>query len=215
MPNLPYYDNFTDGNGFKRTKLVVDMFSCAPNGVEIWKTNTDGSVTGITITSPTLTTPVVSGTLYLGGTTSLFPAIRRSGNAAEFIAGDASAYAPITASAYNLGSPGTAPIANNVLPTLTGFGTSPTIVGNGSISFIINVGTGGVATSGTITFNGAVANGWMVMCNNLTAAAAHNGQQTRVISNTTSAVTIENQSSAGAATAWAAGSLIHCLAVPC
>jgi hypothetical protein len=53
-------------------------------------------------------------------------------------------------------------------PGISGFGTSPSIVSSaGTAAFQVNVGTGGVATSGTITFP-AVATGWVCICQDVT-----------------------------------------------
>jgi len=49
--------------------------------------------------------------------------------------------------------------SGNVPTVVSGFGTTPSITGNSSISFRVNVGTGGTATAGVIGFPLA-ANGW-------------------------------------------------------
>jgi len=49
--------------------------------------------------------------------------------------------------------------SGNTPTVVSGFGTTPTITGNSSVSFRLNVGTGGTATAGVIGFSLA-ANGW-------------------------------------------------------
>lgn len=52
-------------------------------------------------------------------------------------------------------------VSSNAPTISSGFGTSPSIVNsNGSLAFEINVGTGGVATSGVLAMNSTAANGW-------------------------------------------------------
>lgn len=96
-------------------------------------------------------------------------------------------------------------------PTISsGFGTSPSVTGsNGASTFRINVGTGGVATTGTISMNETVATGWNCTVNDLTAAAAHVAYNTRQTASTTNTVVVENQTtSSGAAVAWAASDIL-------
>lgn len=101
---------------------------------------------------------------------------------------------------------------NATAPTISsGFGTSPSIAGsNGAFVFTVNVGGGGVATSGVITMP-AAANGWVVLCTNTTTPAS--GNLTKMSANTTTSVTLTNYTNAGAATAWAANDVIGCIAV--
>jgi hypothetical protein len=54
-------------------------------------------------------------------------------------------------------------------PAISGFGTGATIVGNSMCSFSINVGTGGTATSGSITSNLSAPNSWSCSGNNITS----------------------------------------------
>lgn len=94
-------------------------------------------------------------------------------------------------------------------PTISSaFGTSPSIVANGTSSIRVNVGTGGVATAGVLGYPTATT-GWNCAVNNLTAAAAHRADNTRQTASTTATVTIENQTtSTGAAVAWTASDIV-------
>ena len=42
----PYFINETDGNGIVRTYSVLEGIICAPNGVEIWRTLSTGTLSG-------------------------------------------------------------------------------------------------------------------------------------------------------------------------
>lgn len=94
------------------------------------------------------------------------------------------------------------PTANTAPTIASGFGTTPSIPANvGSFAFSVNVGTGGVATSGVITMPSAT-NGWTAHCaNNTTAATTYPA----VTAQTATSITITNFSrTTGAAVAWAA-----------
>lgn len=97
------------------------------------------------------------------------------------------------------------PFALSTAPSaLIGFGTSPSIVSsNGSAAFRINVGTGGVATSGVVTMPNS-PNGWACNAQNISSA---NSTQflTRVTGMTATSITLANFDAAGAAAAWAGG----------
>lgn len=97
-------------------------------------------------------------------------------------------------------------------PTIaSGFGTNPSIVhNNGTASFQINVGTGGTASSGVITFP-AAGNGWMVM---VSYNGASNNMNTYAVMTSTTQVTLTNQtSSTGVAVAWPASTILNCIAM--
>lgn len=93
-------------------------------------------------------------------------------------------------------------------PTLTGFGTSPSVVwSNGTATFRIDVGGGGTATNGTITFP-AATNGWICKCSNLTNPNAGGAViEQSGISTTTCAI---GNYVAGVLTAWAANDNLLC-----
>jgi hypothetical protein len=99
-----------------------------------------------------------------------------------------------------------------VAPTISsGFGTSPSIASsNGALVFTVNVGGGGVASSGVIAMP-AATNGWIAMCTNTTTPAS--GNLTRMSANATNSITITNYTNAGVATAWAASDVIGIVAV--
>lgn len=100
---------------------------------------------------------------------------------------------------------------SDTAPTISsGFGSSPSIsASNGTTGFLINVGTGGSATSGVIGMPTA-STGWICHVNDLTAAAAHVAYNTRQTASSTTTVTVENQTtSTGAAVAWAASDILR------
>jgi len=152
------------------------------------------------------------GLLQFGGTTSAFPALKRSGALLQARLADDSGFAQISASTVNIATAlsGTNPIIFVAAPTISsGFGTSPTVPNaNGSSAFVINVGTGGAATAGVIGLS-AAATGWNCNITDITAAVNHTGLRTWQTASTTTTATIESQNSAGAATAWATGSLLR------
>lgn len=90
------------------------------------------------------------------------------------------------------------PIWLSTAPTISsGFGTSPSIVSsNGTSSFRVNVGTGGVATSGVVGLP-AAATGWNCQVTDTT-----NNTVTRETANSTTTVTVT------AAAAWAASDVL-------
>jgi hypothetical protein len=135
--------------------------------------------------SLTGTTPM----LQLGGTTSSFPALKGSGANLLVRLADDSAAATIFG---NIGV--TNVMFSAGVPTISsGFGTSPSILSNnGSGTFRVNVGTGGVATSGVVGMPTAAA-GWNCQVIDMT-----NNTVTRETASTTTTVTVT------AAAAWAA-----------
>jgi len=163
----------------------------------------------------TLTNNAVNGfgRLQFGGTTSSFPALKQSGALIQFRLADDSGFAALTASTVNLSASlaGTSPLIFVANPTISsGFGTSPSVVTpNGTAAFTINIGTGGTATSGVIGLPTATT-GWNCYTTDITATAAHAAIETRQTASTTTTATIESQNrSTGAATAWAASSIIR------
>lgn len=101
----------------------------------------------------------------------------------------------------------------NTAPTIaSGFGTSPSIVAsNGTFAFTVNVGTGGIATSGVITLPTA-ATGWNVSCQNLSTRSA-TVFDTKQTATTTTSATIGNFNTSGVAAAWVASDVLSCAAV--
>lgn len=98
-------------------------------------------------------------------------------------------------------------------PTIvSGFGTGAYVVSNGSSSaFLINVGTGGTASSGVIQFSKAAPNGWVVLVNNITTRST-TVFQTLSNPNSTSQCTLKNFNSSMVQTPWAAGDNLQCVA---
>lgn len=96
-------------------------------------------------------------------------------------------------------------------PTITsGFGTTPTIVNNGTAAFTITVGTGGTASSGVIGLP-AASTGWN--CAVTPAGAPQAAAVTYAASTSTTSVTLTNYTlTTGAALAWTAGQVlnVHC-----
>ena len=113
---------------------------------------------------------------------------------------------------FNIGN---ALIGTTTAPTVSsGFGTSPSIPnGTSSAIFTVNVGTGGTASSGVISFGTTAApHGWGCDINDVT----HPGPNaTRVSASTTTTVTFTNYSqTTGLAVAWSASDVLvaKCLA---
>lgn len=97
------------------------------------------------------------------------------------------------------------------VPTISsGFGTTPAILKtSGATSFTVNVGTGGTATAGVIGLS-AARNGWTCQVYNQTAHASNRADDTVQTANTTSTVTVQNQTkSTGAAVAWTASDTLN------
>lgn len=89
----------------------------------------------------------------------------------------------------------------------SGFGTSPSILqANGTAAFIVQIGTGGTATSGVVTLPGAV-HGWYCTCNDRSNQSATIFECKQTVSTATSA-TLANFNTSGAQAAWAAGDII-------
>lgn len=158
---------------------------------------------------------IFSGTMFqFGGTTSSFPAFKQSGTTIQTRLADDSGDATFSASRLFFAS---SINATNVLigaaaPTISsGFGSAATIpFNNGTASFVVNVGTGGAATSGVIGLAPTAANGWNCHSTDITATSTHTALETMQTASTTTTATIESQSrSTGAATAWATGSLVR------
>lgn len=101
----------------------------------------------------------------------------------------------------------------NTAPTISsGFGSSPSIVAsNGSLAFQINVGTGGVATSGVIGLPTA-ATGWICKCDDITTENTTVTYTKQTASSTTSC-TVGNFTDIAGAGAWAASDKLNCTAV--
>lgn len=151
-----------------------------PSGSTVCE-NASGTI-GITGTTPML---------QVGGTTSSFPALLRSGSTMRVVLADNSGFAALEAATYRVG---TVTLITNTAPTISsGFGTSPAILSsNGTATFRVNVGTGGVATSGVIALPAATT-GWNCVVSDFT-----NNTVTRETASTTTTVTVT------AAAAWAA-----------
>lgn len=87
----------------------------------------------------------------------------------------------------------------------SGFGTTSAVVNaNGSGFFQVNVGTGGVASSGVIQMNFTATHGWNCPGGlNQTAHLGNRADDTVQTNSTTTTVTVQNQTkSTGAAVAW-------------
>lgn len=141
--------------------------------------------------------------LYFGGTTSSYPALKRSSTNVEFRTADDASYASAimnSLTAVSLIRIGASVIlVSATAPTISsGFGTSPSIVANnGTAAFTVNVGTGGVATSGVIGLPTATT-GW-----NCFVIDRTNNTVTRETATTTTSATLT------AAAAWAASDILQ------
>lgn len=179
-----------------------------------------GKATTDELTSKTLTASVGKGTWTASGTWTL-PAITLGGTVSgggnqlnNIVIGTstplAGSFTTVSVSTtYGLASGHIT--ASATAPTIdSGFGTGASVTANnGTAAFTIDVGTGGVATSGVITMPAATT-GWICSVNNLTTKAAHHTDETYQTATTSTSVTIENQTTAsGAATAWDASDVIQ------
>lgn len=98
-------------------------------------------------------------------------------------------------------------LCSSTAPTISGFGTSPSVPSNnGTCAFTINVGTGGTASTGTVTLP-AAATGWVCTAQDVTTPASYITSQT---GGTTTTATFTNYSrTTGLATAWTASDILR------
>lgn len=102
-------------------------------------------------------------------------------------------------------------LLSSTAPTVTSAGTSPSVTAsNGAATFIVNVGTGGTATTIVMAMPAAFA-GWTCFANDITAsAAAIAGVADRQMSSTTTAVTVQHYTiSTGVALVYTASDLVR------
>lgn len=102
--------------------------------------------------------------------------------------------------------------AKSTTPTVSGFGTGAAVVAsNGTAAFTINVGTGGAASTGTITLPAATT-GWVLTgCHDVTNPDSFVTRQT---GGTATTITVTNYSATtGLAIAWTASDILRCAAV--
>ncbi|HET8688583.1 MAG TPA: hypothetical protein VFM18_18370 [Methanosarcina sp.] len=98
--------------------------------------------------------------------------------------------------------------SGNVPTIVSGFGTTPTITGNSSISFRLNVGTGGVATAGVVGFPLA-ATGWNAQVSVFNPTLTNIQQTTVCNASSNTSVTLTNVWTANAvAVAWPASTIL-------
>ena len=125
----------------------------------------------------------------------------------QFRNGNDSASVPVSASDAYIG--GTLAFSGTAPTVASGFGTDAAIASGRTAAFTINVGTGGVASSGVITLP-AAPTGWVVECVDITNAATAVPVQT---AGTTTSATISNFArTTGLLTAWAASDILRCTA---
>jgi len=100
-------------------------------------------------------------------------------------------------------------LGSSTAPTISsGFGTSPTMgTASSTAVFTVNVGTGGVATSGVLTMP-ATTTAWACSVNDKTTTSS-TVFMTKVTASTTTSVTVGNFNTSGAAAAWAAGDVLQ------
>jgi hypothetical protein len=100
-------------------------------------------------------------------------------------------------------------LISGTAPTVSsGFGTGASITANGTLTFRLNVGTGGTASSGVIGLPTAT-NGWNAIIQVFAPVAANFLDTTAVSASTTSSVTLTNYlNSTGAAQAWPASTVL-------
>lgn len=145
------------------------------------------------------------GTVNFGASNGLSSGGSGIVNVGNGTAGDASG--TINYSAVKLNG---VTLASATAPTITsGFGTSPSLTANGTAAVMLNVGTGGTASSGTITMPFTAAHGWSCSVNNINASVGNRADNTVQISYTTTNVTVQNQTkSTGVGVAWTASDVV-------
>lgn len=94
-----------------------------------------------------------------------------------------------------------------VVPTITGFGTSAFVTGS-TPQFRINVGTGGSASTGTITGLTAAGTGYHCWCDNITTPTGYHTFQNGA--GTTTTCPLINLGTSWTATAWTASDVLVC-----
>ncbi|HEV7674628.1 MAG TPA: hypothetical protein VGQ12_08865 [Candidatus Angelobacter sp.] len=150
--------------------------------------NTDG---GFTFNTP-------GGLLPIGGNWTLGNSISEWGNL--FLSANVRASQYVNRSTNH-------PLIFDTAPTVTGFGTAPSVIGsNGTASFAINVGTGGTASNGTIILPSST-NGWNCWCEDQTTTSATVNRCKQTNGTATSAI-IGNFNTAPAAAAWLASDIL-------
>lgn len=185
------------------------------------------------------TTSTLKMGVTINGTTAVYPfkfssvgtlTVGTTGSNGIGLSGTSTCFQSANAGCYLLESDGVVGVNSGVLslmnggsgsmvisttaPTVTSAGTSPSVVANGSVTFRVNVGTGGTATTIVMAMPTATT-GWNCSGSNLTAAAA-NRNPTGVLlqqSSTTTSATIQYQTVAtGVALAFVASDVvqIHC-----
>lgn len=161
------------------------------------------------------TTP--SGLLKFGsslnGAAATFPATLTSGGSFTTKSGGSVISGNNVTFAGALVGPSSKTIINGVTqPTATGsFGTNSSVTSsNGTVAFTINVGTGGTASTGTITFPAAIT-GWVVDCHDITTPASYVTEQTG--GSTTNATVTNYSRTLGTAVAWTSGDVLRCTAI--
>lgn len=133
----------------------------------------------------------------MGGTASTFPCVANAGALLKVL----QAGTNCTSGDGNLGT-GHLSSDNAAPPTISsGFGTNPSIVSGGDLAFLVNVGTGGAATSGVVAFGTAFTTAPSCMAEDTTTIDA-----TRASASTT-------QVTLTATVAWTASDVVavHCI----
>jgi hypothetical protein len=195
---------------FGRINVVNDNPAASvASHMEFWTTPSGGVVTKVAeLQADGKLTLLGTPTVQFGGATSSFPGLWRSGAKLQVVLADGSLYGALEAGSYWVGAK--LLLSGNAPAIASGFGGSPSVVSNnGTAAFVVDVGTGGAASSGVITLPAATT-GWNCFVTNLTAAAGHRADSTVQIASSTTTVTVENQTkSTGAAVAWVAGDILR------
>lgn len=148
--------------------------------------------------------------LNFGTASSSNPAIKVVTNTLQFRLADDSGFAGFqsgpftsngtifitgTGAGFGLGNLG---ITNNTPTISSGFGSSPSVASsNGNVTFRVNVGTGGVASSGIVAMQATSTTGWNCQVSDLTSV-----DTTRETASTASTVTVT------AAAAWTSADIL-------
>lgn len=102
---------------------------------------------------------------------------------------------------------GVSSLCSATAPTVSGFGSSPSVPNNnGTCAFTVNVGTGGSASTGTVTLPTATT-GWICHSENVTTPGTYITRQT---GGTATTATLSNYAlSTGIAIAWTASDVLR------
>jgi hypothetical protein len=200
-------------NGSAYTTNVVASVDFATAETGNWNTSANGTLARFRTTLPGTIGPQITnmtlygdGGLYVGnngqGTT---PANLSNDPGAYVVSATGGVTSPIMNMPGTMVGPNAMILGSSTVPTIgSGFGTGAIVNpnANGTYAFRVNVGTGGTASTGTLTMP-AGANGWKCQATDVTTTSA-SVFVTKQSGSGTTFVTFTNYNTSGAASPWAA-----------